>query len=87
MYKTKQKKKKESKTIKGGYVSSLTGINQSERAEIFKLNRRGAGIFENKKRNKMLKPKHKNSNKDYCDSCVYFFMYKFYFNQIESYIK
>lgn len=73
MYNINQRKKKETKTIKGGYVSSLAGINQTERAEIFKLNRRGSGVFENKKRKRILKPKHKNNNRNYCDSCVYFF--------------
>lgn len=73
-YSVNQKKDKNSnKTIKGGYVSSLCGISQSERAENYKLNRRGAGIFENKKRKHLLKPKHKKSN-NYLDSCAYYFI-------------
>lgn len=52
-------KKIEKKVIKGGYVSSLTGVSQSERAELFVEQRRGSGVFENKKRKNQLKPKHK----------------------------
>lgn len=74
-YQIQQKKSKEERNkhvIQGGYASSLTGISQTERAEKYTLDRRGAGVFENKKRKKTLKPKHKNS-RGYSDSCVYFF--------------
>lgn len=74
----KSKKDKNKQTIQGGYVSSLAGISQSERAEKFVLDRRGAGIHENKKRKNMLKPKHKNS-RNYSDSCAYFFAKIIYF--------
>ena len=40
-YKIEEKKKNKSKVIKGGYVSSLTGVSQSDRAELFKEQRRG----------------------------------------------
>lgn len=72
-YNVQQKKcKNKNQVIAGGYISSLAGVNQTERAERYTLERRGTGIYENKKRKKMLKPKHKNS-RNYLDSCVYFF--------------
>ena len=72
-YKVEQKNKSKNKIIKGGYVSSLTGVSQTERAELFKEQRRGSGIFENKKRKSMLKPKHKKVNyqKDSYQSCAF----------------
>lgn len=73
-YQIQQKKNKKDKnkcTIEGGYISSLAGISQSDRAEKYVLDRRGSGIHENKKRKNLLKPKHKNS-RDYSNSCVYF---------------
>lgn len=74
MYNVQQKKCKNKKqTISGGYVSSLAGVSQTERAERYTLERRGSGVYENKKRKNMLKPKHKNS-RNYSDSCVYFFV-------------
>lgn len=69
-----KKDKKATKVIKGGYVSSLCGVSQSERAEDYKLNRRGAGVFENKKRRNSLKPKHKKST-NYLDSCASYFLF------------
>ena len=73
-YNVQQKKCKNNKqVIAGGYVSSLAGVNQTERAERYTLERRGSGVYENKKRKNMLKPKHKNS-RNYSDSCVYFFV-------------
>lgn len=66
------RKKKTNQVIAGGYVSSLAGINQKERAERYTLERRGSGVHENKKRKCSLRPKHKNS-RNYSDSCVYFF--------------
>lgn len=74
-YKVEEKKKNKSKVIKGGYVSSLTGVSQSDRAELFKEQRRGSGVFENKKRKSMLKPKHKKVNyqNDNCKSYAYYF--------------
>lgn len=80
-YQIQQKKSKNEKnkhTIQGGYLSSLVGISQTERAEIYQLDRRGAGVFENKKRKNMIKPKHKNNNRNYCDSCVSLFIAKKY---------
>lgn len=79
-YKVEQKKKSKNKIIKGGYVSSLTGVSQTERAELFKEQRRGSGTFENKKRKSMLKPKHKKVNyqNDSCGSCAFYFVSKSY---------
>lgn len=77
----KKNKKNSKNVITGGYVSSLCGINQSERAEDYKLARRGAGVFENKKRKKMLKPKHKKST-NYIDSCAYYFLFNFYLKMV-----
>lgn len=75
-YKIEEKKKNKSKVIKGGYVSSLTGVSQSDRAELFKEQRRGSGVFENKKRKSMLNPKHKKVNyqNDSCKSCAFYFV-------------
>jgi len=74
-YNVQQKKKSKTnkQIITGGYVSSLTGVTQTERAERYTLERRGAGVYENKKRKALLKQKHKNS-RNYSDSCVYFFV-------------
>lgn len=73
-YNVQQKKSKtKQQIITGGYVSSLAGVTQTERAERYTLERRGAGIHENKKRKALLKQKHKNS-RNYSDSCVYFFV-------------
>ena len=86
-YQVQQKKSKENKnkqTLQGGYMSSLAGVNQSDRAEMYKLNRRGAGVFENKKRKQMLKPKHKKNSRDYSDSCVIFFVKKHQFNSVQN---
>lgn len=75
-----KKDKKASKVIEGGYVSSLCGISQSERATDYKLSRRGAGVFENKKRKHSIKPKHKKSS-NYLDSCASYFFYLFSFKK------
>lgn len=57
-YQTQMKKKdKNKKTLEGGYVSSLTGVSQSERAEMYKETRRGAGVHQNKKRKDLLQRK------------------------------
>ena len=64
MFVTTQKKK-QNKVIKGGYVSSLTGVSQSDRAEIYNEQKRGCGVHENKKRKSMLKPKHKKESYNY----------------------
>ena len=82
---TKKKKNRNLNKIEGGYVSSLAGISQTDRAELYKLNRRGAGTFENKKRKATLKPKHKKGSNKYCDSCAYFFAKNF--NKVKSNIK
>lgn len=74
-YKVEQKKKEKNKIIKGGYLSSLAGVSQTDRAELFKEQRRGSGVFENKKRKSMLKPKHKKVNyqSDSYHSCAFNF--------------
>ncbi|WP_294403814.1 hypothetical protein [uncultured Clostridium sp.] len=71
---TTTQKRKENKIIKGGYVSSLTGVSQSERAERYNEQKRGCGVHENKKRKSMLKPKHKKTAYN-CDSSSYAFYY------------
>lgn len=73
---TTTQKMKENKIIKGGYVSSLTGVSQSDRAERYNEQKRGCGVHENKKRKSMLKPKHKKAGYNYdSSSCALAFLY------------
>ena len=67
----KNRNSKNKKMLKGGYVSSLVGISQTDRAEIFKLEKRGAAIHVNKKRKYAIKPKHKSSFNS--ESCAFIF--------------
>lgn len=62
IYTTTQKNKKNNKTLQGGYVSSLTGISQTERNAISKETFRGTGAHENKKRKELLKRNRKYTN-------------------------
>lgn len=62
IYATTQKSKKHKKTLKGGYMSSLTGISQSERNTLSKETFRGTGAHENKKRKELLKRNRKYTN-------------------------
>ena len=62
IYTTTQKNKKNSKTLQGGYMSSLTGVSQSERNTLSKETYRGTGAHENKKRKESLKRNRKYTN-------------------------
>lgn len=61
-YTTTQQNKKNNKTLPGGYLSSLTGISQTERNILSKETYRGTGVHENKKRKELLKRNRKYTN-------------------------